>query len=89
MIKLIKINVLGSYHVTNCYIIWDEKTKEAAIVDPADDAQKIIEKLNKQSPEWETIVYDYYEENKGLQGNEESILQEFSKLIEAIVKEIR
>ena len=31
------------------------------------DAQKIIEKLNKQSPEWETIVYDYYEENKGLQ----------------------
>ena len=53
------------------------------------DAQKIIDKLNKQSPEWETIVYDYYEENKGLQGNEESILQEFSKLIEAIVKEIR
>lgn len=45
MIKLIKINVLGSYHVTNCYIIWDEKTKEAAIVDPADDAQKIIENI--------------------------------------------
>lgn len=45
MIKLIKINVLGSYHVTNCYIIWDEKTKEVAIVDPADDAQKIIENI--------------------------------------------
>ena len=45
MIKLIKINVLGSYHVTNCYIIWDEKTKEATIVDPADDAQKIIENI--------------------------------------------
>ncbi len=45
MIKLIKINVLRSYHVTNCYIIWDEKTKEAAIVDPADDAQKIIENI--------------------------------------------
>ena len=45
MIKLIKINVLGSYRVTNCCIIWDEKTKEAAIVDPADDAQKIIENI--------------------------------------------
>lgn len=37
MIENIKINVLGSQHVTNCYIIWDKETKEAAIVDPADN----------------------------------------------------
>lgn len=27
---------------TNCYIIWDESTKEGIIVDPGDDASKII-----------------------------------------------
>ena len=53
------------------------------------EVQKLIDKLNKQSPEWETIVYDYYEEKKGLQGKEETVLQGFLQLIDAIVKEVR
>ena len=45
MIENIKINVLGSQHVTNCYIIWDKETKEAAIVDPADNEEVIIKSI--------------------------------------------
>ena len=31
---------------TNCYIVQDEKTKETMVVDPAGDADKIIEMLD-------------------------------------------
>lgn len=47
MIEQLKINVLGSYHITNCYIIWDKDTKECAIVDPADRYDIISEKVKK------------------------------------------
>lgn len=47
MIEKIKINVLGSQHITNCYIIWDEETKEAVVVDPADKLELIEEKLEE------------------------------------------
>jgi len=30
---------------TNCYIVWDEKDQEAVIIDPADDADYIIRKI--------------------------------------------
>lgn len=45
MISQIKIDVLNINHITNCYILWDEKTKETAIIDPADKAQDIIEQI--------------------------------------------
>ena len=32
--------------VTNCYIVQDEKTKETMVIDPAGDAEKIIEMLD-------------------------------------------
>lgn len=47
MIEQIKINVLGSYHVTNCYILWDKDSKEAAVIDPADDVEKIDECIKR------------------------------------------
>lgn len=47
MIEQLQINVLDSYHITNCYIIWDKETKEAAIVDPADREDIIENKVNK------------------------------------------
>jgi glyoxylase-like metal-dependent hydrolase (beta-lactamase superfamily II) len=40
-----KINV-GIYG-TNCYIIGCEETKEAALIDPGGDAEKLIDKLNE------------------------------------------
>lgn len=30
---------------TNCYLVWDEKTKEAIIIDPADDGDYIIRRV--------------------------------------------
>lgn len=33
-------------HITNCYIVADEKTKEAMIIDPGGEADKIIEMIN-------------------------------------------
>jgi len=30
---------------TNCYLVWDEKSKEAVIIDPGDDAGFIINKI--------------------------------------------
>lgn len=33
-------------HVTNCYIVADENTKEAIVVDPGGEVNKIIDMLN-------------------------------------------
>ncbi|WMJ89597.1 MBL fold metallo-hydrolase [Anaerocolumna sp. MB42-C2] len=41
---------------TNCYIISNENTKEAIIIDPADQAQVISDKLNEQGLHPVTIV---------------------------------
>ena len=30
---------------TNCYLVWDEESKEAIIIDPADDGDYIIQKI--------------------------------------------
>lgn len=45
VLKEIKIeNAFGSY--TNCYIVADEVKKEAIVIDPAGECDKIIEMLN-------------------------------------------
>lgn len=36
--------VLGQL-ATNCYLVWDEETKEAIVIDPADEADFIIRKI--------------------------------------------
>ena len=36
--------VLGQL-LTNCYLVWDEETKEAIAIDPADEADYIIRKI--------------------------------------------
>lgn len=30
---------------TNCYLVWDEKTKEGIVIDPADEANFLIEEI--------------------------------------------
>lgn len=45
VLKRLKLNTpLGE--PTNCYIIVDEQTKEAMVIDPAGEKEKIIEMLN-------------------------------------------
>ena len=47
MIEQIKIDVLDIDHITNCYIIWDEESKEAVIVDPADKSFLIEQRVEE------------------------------------------
>jgi len=42
-IKYIKI-ILGELG-TNCYLVWEEKTKKALVIDPADDGVGISEEI--------------------------------------------
>lgn len=42
ILKRLKLNI-GDAHITNCYIVEDEKTHEIMIVDPGGEPQKVIE----------------------------------------------
>ena len=33
--------------MTNCYIVWDETTKNAAVIDPGDDGAFLSDRLKK------------------------------------------
>jgi len=45
ILKELKINTWGAGEPTNCYIVFDEKSKEAMVIDPAGDVEKITEML--------------------------------------------
>ena len=54
------------------------------------EVKKILANLNEQYPEWDSFVYNYYEKNEGAQNkDDETILEDFSKLIDEIIKETR
>jgi glyoxylase-like metal-dependent hydrolase (beta-lactamase superfamily II) len=42
--KRVDTIVVGSFEV-NCYIVWDEKSKDLVIIDPGDDAPSIINRV--------------------------------------------
>ena len=44
-VKMMQVGPLG----TNCYILEDEKTREAAVIDPGGDAPEIIRALEGAS----------------------------------------
>ena len=46
MIRYEKI-ILGQLD-TNCYLVWDEDTKECVVIDPADDGVSISEEINSR-----------------------------------------
>lgn len=45
ILKRLKINT-NIPEQTNCYIVMEEKTHEAIVIDPAGETEKIIEMLN-------------------------------------------
>lgn len=51
----IKSFVLGSLG-TNCYIVYNEKSKEAAIFDPADNGEKIADEIKKDGLNLKYII---------------------------------
>ena len=46
ILKQLRVNSGTICELTNCYIVQDENTKEAMIIDPGGEAEKIIEMLD-------------------------------------------
>ena len=46
LLKQLKLNSIIDNIITNCYVIEEEKTKEAMVIDPGGEADKIIELLD-------------------------------------------
>lgn len=55
ILKRLKINV-GLGEDTNCYLVVEEKTKEAMVVDPAGNVEDIIEMLQVLQAKLKYIV---------------------------------
>lgn len=52
-----KIQVLPvSAYYTNCYIVWDEATQHAAVIDPGDNAPAILRILDEQGLQMQSIL---------------------------------
>ncbi|MCJ7833161.1 MAG: MBL fold metallo-hydrolase, partial [Deltaproteobacteria bacterium] len=55
----------------NCYILGCEHTKEAVVIDPGDEAKRILSDLQKQALQLKTIInthghFDHVGANKAL-----------------------
>lgn len=46
ILKQLRVNSGTICELTNCYIVQDENTKEAMVIDPGGEAEKIIEMLD-------------------------------------------
>lgn len=46
-IETILLNIADENHITNCYLVYDNVTKEALIIDPGDEGNKIIKEIEK------------------------------------------
>ena len=42
-------NITVTDFMTNCFIIWDEETKEGLVIDPGGDADRILKEIKAQS----------------------------------------
>ncbi len=61
-----EVLVLGQLQ-TNCYLLWDEKSKEAVIIDAADDGMVISEEIEKLrlKPKYILATHGHFDHNLG------------------------
>ena len=62
-----EVLVLGELQ-TNCYLLWDEKSKEAIIIDAADDGVAISEEIEKLQlkPKYILATHGHFDHNLGV-----------------------
>ena len=61
-VKMLQVGPLG----TNCYILEDEQTREAAAVDPGGDAPEIIEALEGAELRYILLTHGHYDHTGGV-----------------------
>ena len=63
-VKVMQVGPIG----TNCYILEDETTNKAAVIDPGDEADKIAQVLQKDGAEVEYILltHGHYDHTTGV-----------------------
>jgi len=61
-----EILVLGELQ-TNCYLLWEEKSKETVIIDPADDGVSISEEIERLQlkPKYILATHGHFDHNLG------------------------
>src|SRR5688572_3962133 len=67
--QLMRIEVLKLGELeTNCYVVWDESSQEAIIIDPADDGGYISEKILewKLKPLYIVLTHGHFDHVLGL-----------------------
>lgn len=63
-VKMMQVGPIG----TNCYILEDETAKKAAVIDPGDEAGRILEALSKSDAQVEYILltHGHYDHTTGV-----------------------
>ena len=68
-VKMMQVGPIG----TNCYMLEDEETRKAAVIDPGDEADKIAQVLRQDGVEVEYILltHGHYDHTTGVPGLKE------------------
>ena len=63
-VKMMQVGPLG----TNCYILEDEKTRQAAVIDPGGDAPEIVRALEGADLRYILLTHGHYDHTGGVAG---------------------
>ena len=72
-VKMMQVGPIG----TNCYILEDEETHKAAVIDPGDEAERIAQVIQQDGVEVEDILltHGHYDHTTGVPGLKERFPQ--------------
>lgn len=70
-VKMLQVGPLG----TNCYILEDEETRRAAVIDPGGDAPEIIKALEGTEVRYILLTHGHYDHTGGVAELEEAFPQ--------------